>query len=178
MKICIVSDSHDASPMLAAAVERARAAGAQAVLHCGDIIGPNTLRAAMRSGLAMHVVHGNNLGDVVALTRLAAESGGRLTYHGGDASLVRGERRLFMVHYPHLARGMAATGDYDVVLCGHSHTAAIEQQANVRGGRTWLINPGTVAGIGAPATFVLGDLAALTFSIERVDPSTPRAASD
>jgi putative phosphoesterase len=178
MKICVVSDSHDASPMLAAAVERARAAGAQAVLHCGDIIGPNTLRAAMRVGLPMHVVHGNNLGDVVALTRLAAESGGRLTYHGGDASLVLGERRVFMVHYPHLARGIAATGDYDVVFCGHSHAAAIELQANVLGAHTWLINPGTVAGIGAPATFVLGNLATLAFSIEPVDPSARRAECD
>jgi len=178
MKICIVSDSHDASPMLAAAVERARDAGAAAVLHCGDIIGPNTLRAAMRTGLPMHVVHGNNLGDSVALTRLAAESGGQLNYHGSDAALVLGGRRLFMIHYPHLARGMAATGDYDAVFCGHSHTAAIAQQPNVRGGRTWLINPGTVAGIGAPATYVLGDLAALTFSVECVDAPPVRAARD
>lgn len=175
MKLCIVSDSHDSSPMLAAAVERARGAGAEAVLHCGDLIGPNTLRAAMRVGLPIHVVHGNNLGDVVVLARLAAESAGRLTYHGGDAALELGGRRLFMIHYPHLARGMAATGDYDAVFCGHSHVAAIERQPNVRGGSTWLINPGTVAGIGAPATYAMGDLATLAFAIERVDAAASAA---
>ena len=43
MKICIVSDSHDHSDLLAAAVESAHAHGAQAVIHCGDIIGASTL---------------------------------------------------------------------------------------------------------------------------------------
>lgn len=169
MRIGVVSDSHDDSRRLAAAVELARDWGAQAILHCGDIIGPNTLRAALRAGLPMHVVHGNNLGDVVVLARLAAESEGRLVYHGSDAAIALGARRLFIIHYPHLARGMAATGDYDAVFCGHSHVAAIERQPNVRGGHTWLINPGTVAGIGAPATYAIGDLATLAFAIERLD---------
>lgn len=169
MKICVVSDSHDNSRMLAAAVERARDWGAEAVLHCGDIIGPNTLRAALRLGLPMHVVHGNNLGDVVVLARLATESSGMLVYHGADASLALAGRRIFMVHYPHLARGIAATGDYDLVLCGHSHAASIVRQPNIAGGSTWLVNPGTVAGIGAPATFVLGDLGAFTFSVATLD---------
>lgn len=166
MKICVVSDSHDDSRMLVQALERARAAGAQAALHCGDIIGPNTLRAALEVGVPLHVIHGNNLGDVPVLMRLAHESGGALTYYGADAAIELGGRCVFFVHYPHLARGMAATGDFDVVFCGHSHHAAIERQPNLRGAATWLINPGTVAGLGAPATFVLGDLATLTFSIE------------
>jgi predicted phosphodiesterase len=44
MKICIVSDSHDRGPLLAKAVEAAKADGAEAVIHCGDIIGGNTLK--------------------------------------------------------------------------------------------------------------------------------------
>jgi len=35
--------------------------------------------------------------------------------------------------------------------------------ANVKGGKTWLVNPGTVAGLAEPATWVLGDLATLSF---------------
>jgi hypothetical protein len=49
------------------------------------------------------------------------------------------------------------------VCCGHSHVAGSEQVANVKGSRTWLVNPGTVAGLAAPATWVLGDLAAMRF---------------
>ena len=62
-----------------------------------------------------------------------------------------GGRRIYLTHYPHLGHGMACTGDYDLVCCGHSHETEIRQQANVRGGHTWLVNPGTVAGLGAPA---------------------------
>jgi hypothetical protein len=118
-------------------------------------------------GTPVHLVHGNNLGDALALARLAATSDGRLHYHGGEAELVLAGRRIFVTHYPHLARGMACTGDYELVCCGHSHEAAVRQQSNIRGDRTWLVNPGTVAGIGAPASWVLGDLAALSFEIRR-----------
>ncbi len=47
MKICIVSDNHDRSDPLVAAIAEAQAAGAQAVIHCGDLIGVNTLLASL-----------------------------------------------------------------------------------------------------------------------------------
>jgi predicted phosphodiesterase len=126
MKIGVVSDSHDDSRRLAAAVAQAREWGAQAILHCGDIIGPNTLNEALALGLPVHAVHGNNLGDLPRMMRAAHESEGALMYYGGDASLELG-------------------------------------------GRTLLVNPGTVAGLGAPATFVLGDLADLSFEVRRLE---------
>ena len=166
MKICIVSDSHDRGPMLAAAVEAAKAEGAEAVIHCGDLIGVNTVKASLKLGLPLHVIHGNNLGDLVALARMACDSEGQLRYHGRDASLELGGRRIFVTHYPHYGHAMACTGDYDIVCCGHSHKPEVRQQAHVKGGTTWLVNPGTVAGLGAPqATWILGDLAALTFDV-------------
>lgn len=159
MKICIVSDSHDRADALAAAVETAQAQGAQAVIHCGDIIGANTLRGLQRFGLPVHAVHGNNLGDFMALTRLAAQPDSVLRYYGDHADIELAGKRIFVTHYPHIARGMACTGDYDLVCCGHSHEALIEPVDNVRGGRTLMVNPGTIAGIGgAPATYAIGDL--------------------
>jgi len=163
MKICIVSDSHDRADALAQAVREAKALGAQAVVHCGDVIGTQTLRPALALGLPVHVIHGNNLGDVVSLSRWARDSGGQLQYHGPDARLELGGRRIFVVHYPEYGYAMACTGDWDLVCCGHSHVAGSEQVANVKGSRTWLVNPGTVAGLAAPATWVLGDLAAMRF---------------
>jgi putative phosphoesterase len=163
MKICIVSDSHDRADALAQAVREAKALGAQAVVHCGDVIGTQTLRPTLALGLPVHVIHGNNLGDVVSLSRWARDSSGQLQYHGPDARLELGGRRIFVVHYPEYGYAMACTGDWDLVCCGHSHVAGSEQVANVKGSRTWLVNPGTVAGLAAPATWVLGDLAAMRF---------------
>jgi putative phosphoesterase len=174
MKICIVSDSHDRADPLAAAIAEAQADGAQAVIHCGDLIGANTLRASIKLGIPLHIVHGNNLGDQIALQRLMDKSGGILTYHGQDAELELGGRRIFATHYPHYGRGMACTGDYDLVCCGHSHVAEIIRQPNIRGTDTLLINPGSVSGIGAPNveeayTWILGDLADMTFDIRTLE---------
>ena len=66
MKICIVSDSHDRAPMLRDAVAQARQAGAEAVVHCGDVIGAMTLQPLLELGLPLHFIHGNNLGDAAA----------------------------------------------------------------------------------------------------------------
>jgi putative phosphoesterase len=165
VKICIVSDSHDRSDPLATAVREAAAQGAEAVIHCGDVIGTQTLRAALDVGLPMHVIHGNNLGDPVSLSRWARERPGQLHYHGPDARLELAGRRIFVVHYPEYGHAMACTGEWDLVCCGHSHEAEVRQVGNVKEGRTWLVNPGTVAGLAAPATWALGDLQTMRFEV-------------
>ncbi|HEX8013199.1 MAG TPA: metallophosphoesterase family protein [Casimicrobiaceae bacterium] len=168
MKIGIVSDSHDRADALAHAVRGAAAEGATAVIHCGDLIGANTLRSAMSLGLALHLIHGNNLGDSLALHRLSHESGGLVRYYGADARIELGGRRIFVVHLPEYGYAMACTGDWDLVCCGHSHSAGIARVPNVKGGTTWLVNPGTVAGLSAPATWIVGDLAAMRFDLRNL----------
>jgi hypothetical protein len=170
MKVCIVSDSHDRADPLASAVREAAAQGAEAVIHCGDVIGTQTLRAALGVGLPMHVIHGNNLGDPVSLSRWARESGGKLHYHGPDARLELGGRRIFVVHYPEYGYAMACTGEWDLVCCGHSHQADLREIRNIKASTTWLVNPGTVAGLAAPATWILADLAAMRFEVRSVSP--------
>ena len=165
MKLCIVSDSHDRADGLAQAVREAATEGAAVVIHCGDVIGTQTLRAAMGAGLPLHVIHGNNLGDPVSLSRWARESDGMLHYHGADARLELAGRRIFVVHYPEYGHAMACTGDWDLVCCGHSHVAGVEAVRNVKQGQTWLVNPGTVAGLAAPATWILGDLQTMRFDV-------------
>jgi putative phosphoesterase len=165
VKLCIVSDSHDRADPLAQAVRDGRALGAELVVHCGDVIGTQTLRAALAVGLPMHVIHGNNLGDPISLARWARESNGQLNYHGPDARLELAGQKVFVVHYPEYGYAMACTGDWDLVCCGHSHIAGVQHVANVKGGKTLLVNPGTVAGLAAPATWMLGDLAAMHFEL-------------
>jgi len=168
VKICIVSDSHDRADALAQAVREAKAQGASAVIHCGDVIGTQTLRAALAAGLPMHVIHGNNLGDPVSLARWARESNGQLQYHGADARLDLAGRRVFVVHYPEYGHAFACTGDWDLVCCGHSHQAEVRKVASVKGSESWLVNPGTVAGLAAPATWALGDLDAMRFELREL----------
>ena len=169
MKICIVSDSHDRADPLTAAVRRGLELGAQAVIHCGDLIGTQTLRGALDTGLPLHLVHGNNIGDQVSLARWMRERNGQFQYHGPDARLELAGKKVFAVHYPEYGYAMACTGDWDLVCCGHSHTAGVEQVRDVKGGSTWLVNPGTVAGLAAPATWVLGDLETMRFELHTLN---------
>lgn len=165
MKVCIVSDSHDRRHLLEAAVADAHAQGAAAVLHCGDVVAPTTLRDLRRHGLPVHVIHGNNTGDMYHMARLGQDPASLIHYHGQDAGITLHERRIFLVHYPHYARAMATTGEWDLVCCGHDHRAGIERVDNMLGGHTMLVNPGTVGGVGAAPTYVLGDLARMHFEV-------------
>lgn len=177
MKICILSDSHDHRHLLRAAVAQAKQQGAEAVLHCGDVVAPSTLRVLQPFGLPVHVIHGNNVGDQYHMSKLAHEPGGVVHYHGQDAFLQLASRRIFMVHYPHYARAMACTGDFDIVCYGHEHSARVEQVPTIRGGQAWLIEPGTVGGIGNRPTYVLADLATLAFTVHDVPTPEPEPSS-
>jgi putative phosphoesterase len=169
MKVCIVSDSHDHRPLLVAAVSAARAAGAEAILHCGDVVAPSTLSVLKPFELPIHVIHGNNSGDLYMMARIANQPGNHVTFYGQDAGIELCGRKIFMVHYPHYARAMATTGDWDLVCCGHDHEVRVEKVANIKGGETHMVNPGTVGGVAAPATWVMGDLDSMTFEIFEVE---------
>jgi len=168
MKICIVSDSHDHRERLAAAVIDAKALGAEAVIHCGDLVAPSTLHAIQPLGLPIHLVHGNNTGDLYHLCRLAAKPDSHVHYYGQDGSFTLAGRRIFLVHYPHYAKAMALTGDYDLVCNGHEHKAVVETVRHIKGGDTLRIDPGTVGGVSRAATYVLGDLARMQFDVRPV----------
>ena len=172
MKLCILSDSHDNRRLLDHAVADAKARGAEAVLHCGDVVAPTTLRVLQKHGLPVHVVHGNNTGDLYSLGKLSCEPASVVQYHGPDAALEFAGKKIFMVHYPHYARGMATTGDWDVVCCGHDHRSEIQWVDNIKGGKTLLLNPGTVGGVGSPPTYIMGDLESMTFEVRDV-PAEP-----
>lgn len=168
MKICIVSDSHDNRFLLAAAVKDAKARGAEAVLHCGDVVAPTTLRILNPIGLPVHVIHGNNTGDLYSMAKLAHDETSVIHYHGQDAGIELAGRKIFMVHFPHYAHAMGTTGDWDLVCCGHDHRVEISQIDNIKGGQTLIINPGTVGGVGANPTYVIGDLASMEFETHLV----------
>jgi putative phosphoesterase len=165
MKVCIVSDSHDRADPLAQAVREAKAQGAEAVIHCGDLIGAQTIKPALAAGLPIHAIHGNNLGDPQAMQVQSRKSGGQLQYYGSEAALELGGRRIVVVHYDHHGYALACTGEWDLVCCGHSHKAEARKVRNVKDSTTWLVNPGTVAALAAPATWVLGNLGTMQFEI-------------
>lgn len=168
MKICLLSDSHDNIPLLCAAVAEAKQRGAQAILHCGDIVAPSTLKKLSAYDLPVHAIHGNNTGDLYTLSKFSNTAESLIRYYGQDAAITLAGRKIFLVHYPHYAQAMAVTGNYDLVCCGHTHRVSIEQITNIKGTQTLLCNPGSVGGVGSAATYMLGNLETMIFETHTI----------
>lgn len=163
MIIAVLSDSHDNIWNLADALEQAQAAGAQALIFCGDFCAPFTLSQIGQSFAGpVHAVLGNNDGDP-RLLLLNAQAAGNVTLHGQYAELPFDGRRVAVNHYPEIARRLAESGQFDLVCYGHNHLAAVEQV-----GKTVLANPGEIMGrFGAPS-FGLYDTASGQFELRPV----------
>jgi uncharacterized protein len=51
------------------------------------------------------------------------------------------------------------------VCCGHDHRPELARVGAVKGGQTWMVNPGTVGGVGHAPTYVMADLALMHFEV-------------
>ena len=165
MKIAVLSDSHDHLDQLAAALAAVRDSPAETVVFCGDFCAPFSL-AALAEGFPgpIHAVFGNNDGDRMAMLRLAAQHP-HVTLHGEIARLDLGGRRVAITHYTDLGHDLAASGNYDVVLCGHTHQF---EQALVGSRPALLVNPGEVMGRLGKPSWALVDIATLAVEHSRL----------
>ena len=153
MLLSIISDTHDNIWSLQAAMPRL--AETDAVIHCGDLCSPFMLRQLGEGmgGKPVHMVWGNNNGDILLIQSIAAQLG-NVTLHGELAELVLDGRRVAVNHYPSIARGLAASGKYDLVCFGHTHMTLVETV-----GECLLLNPGELMGLYGQRTFALYDTA-------------------
>lgn len=139
MRIAIVSDIHDHISRLATALERVR--DADVLICCGDLCSPFIMRQLGEGCTApIHIVFGNNDGDLFRLTATAARFS-QITIHGAFADLDLNELRVAVTHYPEIAMPLLESGRYGLVCCGHNH-----QYSVVRRGAVTLVNPGEVMG--------------------------------
>ncbi len=165
MKIAILSDSHDHIPNLRRAVNRAGEMGATMLIHCGDLISPFMLPELHRFRGPVHLIYGNNAGDQHLISSRCQSMFDNIHHHGIQGEVEAGGLRIGFQHYPSLARGLALTGRYSVVCCGHNHIAATE-----RIGNCLLINPGDLLGKDMAPGFMLLD--SDTLSVRRMEVGT------
>lgn len=142
--VAIVSDSHDHLKNLSRACEIASERGCQVMLFAGDLVAPPTLECFDEFNGPVHMVLGNNEGEIAGLTA-RVNANPKLTLHGlvqGNSMELELEgKKIFMNHYPKLARLAAESGNYDICIHGHDHLYNVEKVAT-----TLLINPGEVQG--------------------------------
>jgi len=150
MKIAILSDSHDHIPNLREAVWLSNQRGCAMLIHCGDLISPFMLEELANFAGAVHMVYGNNAGDQHLISSHCGNRFPTLTHHGVLGAVEAGGLKIAITHYPQMARGLATSGQFDVVCCGHNHLRRVEEI-----GRALLLNPGELLGKDARPSFLV-----------------------
>lgn len=144
MLVGVVSDTHDNAQYVETAVEAFADAGADAVIHCGDIVAPFSATpfdpdAVDGSGAdwEFHAVRGNNDGEWTLADAVDAFG----TYHGEFASLTLDGTEFAVYHGTSepIVDALVASGSYDYVLRGHTHERVHEEREG-----TVHLNPGGV----------------------------------
>lgn len=137
----------------------------KAVLHAGDLISPFTARAFKDLEPKLYFVFGNNDGDKVTLTKRFEEIGaipcgnfGDLTIDGLHIALLHGANEV-------LVKALARSGEFDVVVRGHTHDPGVKIIEGVP-----VINPGEVSGVlsGKPTVAIL-EIANLNVEIVQLE---------
>lgn len=160
-----MSDSHDNLKAIRKAVEFFNKKQVKAVLHAGDLVSPFTVRAFKELEPKLYFVFGNNDGDRVTLTRWFEEIGavasgdfGNLTIDGLHIALLHGTNEA-------LVTALAKSGDFDVVVRGHTHDPGVRM---IDG--TPVINPGECSGVlSGKATVAVIEIANLNVEITELD---------
>ncbi|MEA2068358.1 MAG: YfcE family phosphodiesterase [Verrucomicrobiota bacterium] len=162
MKIGILSDTHGHVPSTGNAVGVFRKAGVSAVFHCGDIGSLDVLTELAGLGVPVHAVFGNV--DIHSKDWKFFPAHADVQLHGRFGDIELEGKRIALLHSDDRRRfnQTVSSGEYDLVLTGHSHEIHDHTV-----GRTRYINPGT-AGRGMPDTCAVLDLASGELTIHRI----------
>lgn len=160
MKVGLMADTHDRIDAVERAIDFFNRAGVEHVLHAGDLVSPFVAPKFAKLKVKLHFVWGNNEGD----RELVRVKFGEMDVKplGNFAALELGGRKIALLHGTHeeIVGALLKSGTFDVVVRGHTH------RAEVREGKTLLVNPGEVCGyLSGRLTVAMLDLAELSAEI-------------
>lgn len=141
----MLADSHGQAARTRRAAELLAQAGADVLIHLGDLCAESVLDALLTTGsnpktpLPIHVVFGNMDTDIPQLARYAAALGFRVDHPVGRLGLPAGRQLVFMHGHDPVAMRQALTDGVTYLCHGHTHRAADQCRD-----RTRIINPGAL----------------------------------
>ncbi len=145
MLVGVISDTHDDLEAIEVAYQMFAARAVDKVVHLGDLVSPFSLRPIVNSGIPTILLRGNNEAEFkLALDALE----GDVTFHPAPVETWLGDRRAILFHgfgslelTKTVARLLASSGDYEIVLYGHTHEPEV-----TRVGSALVLNPGEACG--------------------------------
>jgi putative phosphoesterase len=162
MKVGLISDSHDDEQ----ATKQALTAldGVDEIIHSGDLCAPFMIDLLDEAEKPVHAVFGNV--DDRHLTTKVSEDADHVVLHGNEASLEKEGVQIYVTHFPDIAELAAKSGEYDVVVHGHTH-----EQRQKQFGDTVLVNPGELLGRKEKRGYAVLNTANGSVSLRRLDES-------
>ena len=138
MKWGIISDTHDNLNSLKKAIKIFREQNVEIIFHAGDFVSPFTARLFQEFKVKIIGVFGNNDGEKIGLKK-AYESIGEI-HEDFFLGEVQG-KKIFLTHKGDLVPFIAKSGDFDIIIYGHTHRQEIKKIGN-----SLIINPGECGG--------------------------------
>ena len=139
MKIGILADTHDNLPNLQAALEILQTEGVTKILHCGDVCGPDTVRAM--TGFEVWIAQGNMDRHLWLAQEVLEKLGrGRLAWlprpvlNGSSIVVIHGDNEQVL-------GTLISSGKYAYIFHGHTHRRRDQTVGYAR-----VINPGALGG--------------------------------
>jgi putative phosphoesterase len=164
MILGVMSDSHDHLENIGKAVQAFTRRKIGALIHGGDLCSPfvfKQLTQLREFCPRMYAVFGNNDGDRLLLNE---KGSGFCTFRDGALNLEVGGRRIAVMHYPDVAESLHRSGDFDLVIYGHTHRVRVEAEKGI------LLNPGSCAGyLAEKPTVAAVDLDSLELELIELD---------
>lgn len=140
MKIAIISDVHDNAHNLVQALELIYKSNSEKIIFLGDFAGAAIANLLVSSKLPVFAIWGNNDGDKSLITKFSLSKDSNLEIGLDNFDIIEIEnRKIFLTHYPLIAKSMAKSKDYDAVFYGHNHLKHKEKI-----GECLLSNPGEI----------------------------------
>lgn len=157
-RVGLIADVHDNLGLLNKALTMLTDRGIDTVLFAGDFCSPIVAGEMIKFPGCIHAVWGNGDGDRVKIQQIADTRPGILLLHGEFAHFQMVGRddvapKIALTHYWFYAQALVRTGDYSLVVSGHSH----ERRKVAAPGRAWCVNPGEIMNWKGKASFAIYD---------------------
>ncbi len=141
MKIAVISDIHENLHNLILFLEQAKQGGVEQIICLGDLMNNGVAKVLASSSIPVFTIWGNNDGEKVAVTKTSLAESSNLTVGFDTFDILEfAGRKIFVTHYPTLAKPMARSGDFDAVFYGHNHEKNLDQI-----GKCVVANPGEIS---------------------------------
>jgi putative phosphoesterase len=141
MKIGVISDTHDDIAACQKLVKILNREKLELVLHLGDWASPSCPDFFKDLKFPIKSIWGNNEGDIDRFWRKKEKKKWKIEFLGEVAELKLGGLNLVLYHGTSkvVTRALIKSGEYDLVLTGHTHVPVVEKQ-----GKTIHVNPGSI----------------------------------